>query len=324
MQRWKRRPEGSNWGEFGPDDQIGRLNLITPEIRRRAALEVKEGIAFALSLPLDYPRGAHAVKYRKPPRLFPTLGYNCQLSADHRDIACDDGVELGLQYSTQWDGLAHIAMAFDANDDGVEEIVYYNGFAADEVFVGAGEGGARALGIENMASTGVQGRGALVNLFEEYGRDRLAIGYDPLMRLFEKQKISIEVGDILCLYSGLADFILERDEALTASDLRKTCTVLDGNDKRLLKWIDESRISAIASDTLGIEDWGGIVNEDKFIFPLHNLCIFKLGIHLGELWYFQKLANWLKANGRYRFFLTAPPLMLPGAVGSPVTAVATV
>ena len=30
-QRWKHRPEGSNWGDFGPDDQLGRLNLLTPE-----------------------------------------------------------------------------------------------------------------------------------------------------------------------------------------------------------------------------------------------------------------------------------------------------
>ena len=30
-QRWKNRPDGSNWGEFGPDDQKGRLNLLTPE-----------------------------------------------------------------------------------------------------------------------------------------------------------------------------------------------------------------------------------------------------------------------------------------------------
>ena len=35
--RWSVRPKGSNWGDFGPDDQIGRLNLITPDHRRRAA-----------------------------------------------------------------------------------------------------------------------------------------------------------------------------------------------------------------------------------------------------------------------------------------------
>ncbi len=30
-QKWKNRPPGSNWGEFGPDDQLGRLNYLTEE-----------------------------------------------------------------------------------------------------------------------------------------------------------------------------------------------------------------------------------------------------------------------------------------------------
>lgn len=29
MKRWTKRPDGSNWGDLGEDDQIGRLNLIT-------------------------------------------------------------------------------------------------------------------------------------------------------------------------------------------------------------------------------------------------------------------------------------------------------
>jgi hypothetical protein len=58
--------------------------------------------------------------------------------------------------------------------------------------------------------------------------------------------------------------------------------------------------------------------------PLHELCLFKLGVHLGELWYLTPLANWLRAHKRSRFLLTAPPLRLPGAVGSPVTPIATV
>lgn len=53
-------------------------------------------------------------------------------------------------------------------------------------------------------------------------------------------------------------------------------------------------------------------------------CLFKLGVHLGELWYLHELATWLRAKGRNRFLLTAPPLRLPGAVGSPATPVATV
>src|SRR3954464_1126145 len=57
-QRWKQKPPGSNWGEFGPDDQRGRMNYVTREKVLQGIAEVKEGISFPLSLPLDYPRGA--------------------------------------------------------------------------------------------------------------------------------------------------------------------------------------------------------------------------------------------------------------------------
>jgi kynurenine formamidase len=57
---------------------------------------------------------------------------------------------------------------------------------------------------------------------------------------------------------------------------------------------------------------------------LHEHCLFKLGVHLGEIWHLTPLANWLRQNGRHRFLLTAPPLRLPGAIGSPATPIATV
>jgi hypothetical protein len=33
QKRWVNRPEGSNWGDFGPDGQVGKINLLTPERR---------------------------------------------------------------------------------------------------------------------------------------------------------------------------------------------------------------------------------------------------------------------------------------------------
>ena len=36
-QRWKNRPEGSTWGDWGEDDQKGRMNLLTPERVKAAA-----------------------------------------------------------------------------------------------------------------------------------------------------------------------------------------------------------------------------------------------------------------------------------------------
>ena len=44
--RWVNRPPGSNWGDFGEDDQRGRINLLTPEKIKQGVAEVKEGLAF--------------------------------------------------------------------------------------------------------------------------------------------------------------------------------------------------------------------------------------------------------------------------------------
>ena len=67
--RWKHRPEGSTWGDCGPDDQLGRLNLLTPEKVKQGVAEVREGLAFCLSLPLDYP-GGNVLNPRRTRRCF--------------------------------------------------------------------------------------------------------------------------------------------------------------------------------------------------------------------------------------------------------------
>src|SRR5690349_8128623 len=137
-QRWKQRPPGSTWGDFGPDDQCGRMNLLTPEKVLQGVAEVREGLAFNLSLPLDFPGGNKLNPRRFPPVLRPTLrngkpNLNYQLRGDDpacTDVICDDLVIMHLQYSTQWDSLAHVGSLFDADGDGQPEAVYYNGFRA--------------------------------------------------------------------------------------------------------------------------------------------------------------------------------------------------
>jgi hypothetical protein len=87
----------------------------------------------------------------------------------------------------------------------------------------------------------------------------------------------------------------------------------------------QSGIAAIAADNPAVEvlPANGCTGCCSAL-PLHEHCLFKLGVLLGELWRLTPLATFLRERRRYRFFLTAPPLRLPGAVGSPVTPVATV
>lgn len=340
--RWKKRPEGSTWGDFGPDDQLGRLNLLTPEKVLQGIAEVKAGRSFCLSLPLDYPGGNVLNPLRHPPRRLVRgrngkANYNFELSARNpafTDVVSDDAVLLYTQYSTQWDALSHVGGLFDADDDGVAEPLYYNGWRAGEDIEGPSgesqdgmvEGAhAHALGIERMALTGVQGRGVLIDLERRYGAERVLVGYDELMSICREDGVEVEPGDMVVLYTGFADQILAMEKNPDGERLARACAVLDGRDPKLLQWITDSQLSALIADNYAVEAYPASEAEGPCAaLPLHEHCLFKLGVHLGELWYLTELARWLREHHRSRFLLTAPPLRLPGAVGSPVTPVATV
>lgn len=166
----------------------------------------------------------------------------------------------------------------------------------------------------------------MVDLHAHFGRKRHAVGYDDLMKILEADKVEIERGDIVCLHTGFAELVLELKKNPTPELLHNTCTGLDGKDGKLLQWISDSGLAVLAADNYAVELFSTVPwkTTSHAMLPLHEHCLFKNGIHLGELWYFTELARWLREHRRNRFLLTAPPLRLPGAVGSPATPVATV
>jgi hypothetical protein len=226
-ERWKQRPTGSTWGDWGDDDELGRVNLITPEKVLQGVREVEAGVSFCLSLPLDYPGGTSLNQRRYPPVVAPTEDmkgeaatfYNVHMSemedwGDPRfvDVWADDVVTLSLQYSTQWDSLAHVGAEFDADGDGVEEAVYYNGYRAGVDLVGPkedarGDGsGHRAfahhLGLEHMAFHGVQGRGVLIDLAHHLGDEWRGVDFETLQEIMATDGVVVEPGDMLLLHTG--------------------------------------------------------------------------------------------------------------------------
>lgn len=337
---WVQRPEGSTWGEFGPDDQDGRTNLLTSEKVLQGIAEVREGRVFCLSLPLNLPGSNLMVPRRHPPELQPSYEpdgcchfHYAKSAADpaYTDIMNDDVVTIWTQYSTQWDALTHIGYRFDADGDGEAEICYYNGHrGGEDVIAPEGEKGkhvgAVTMAIDRLAVKGMQGRGVLVDLAGHFGRAYVDVGYDQLMTVMEKDKVVVEPGDILCLHTGFDEVLLEyAGQPPNRDSLHTVCSALNGRDQKLLQWITDSKIAALVSDTFAVERPGIPSSDEKRAFiPLHEHCLFKIGVPLGEMWYFSELKSWLKARNRSRFMLTAPPLRLPGAVGSPVTPIATV
>lgn len=347
--RWTRRPEGSTWGDFGVDDQLGRLNLVGPEQVRKGVAEVREGRVFPLSLPLDRPGGTALSKHRLPPVVRPTIraghvNFNCQMAVAHpgaTDIVGDDLVVLHTQYSTQWDAFGHIGAQFDADDDGVPEIVYYNGWRAGrEVrgprdparaglaslanLEGAEDGAASTshagpVGIDAMAAHGVQGRAVLVDLEAQLGRGRTIVTGELWLDALDALKVTVEPGDFLLIHTGFARAYMHDGGPGDANG-----AVLDGADPDLQAWIQGSGVAAIAADNHAVEAFPPPHHEaGQPVLPLHELCLFRLGVHLGELWWLSDLAEHLRETGRSRLLLTAPPLRLPGATGSPLTPIAT-
>ena len=246
------------------------------------------------------------------------------------DFSCDDAVTLYTQYSTQWDALSHVGEAFDADQDGEAELVYYNGYRGGIDILGPDDPrgpGALNLGIEKMAETCVQGRGVTADLFFRYGADRKLVDYDDLMRILDEDDVVVEEGDMFCIHTGWTEAVAARKGRLDARLLHHSHSVLDGSDERLLKWIDDTGISVLIADNFAVEAFQES-NKDPLArfagLPIHRCCLVELGIHLGELWLLTPLNTWLRAHKRSRFLLTAPPLRLPGSFASPMTPVATV
>jgi hypothetical protein len=345
--RWKNRPEGSTWGDWGPDDQLGRLNLLTPEKVKQGVAEVREGLTFCLSLPLDYPGGTALNPRRHPPVLRPTLrngktNFLYRLADDNPDLVDvinDDAVIMHLQYSSQWDSLAHVGQLFDADGDGVAEAVFYNGYRGGIDIIGpadvadAGAVGlvpakatshAHKLGVENMAAKCIQGRAVMIDLRAHFGVARRLVGYDDLMHVMEQDGVVVEPGDMVCLHTGCAQRVLDMKKD-PVKEVADDVAALDGRDERLLQWITDSGLVALIADNHAVEAQPGRpAAGTRAQLPLHAHCWFKLGVNLGEYWYLTALAEWLRAHKRNRFLLTAPPLMLTGAVGSPPAPIATV
>jgi kynurenine formamidase len=355
--RWKNAPPGSHWGEFGANDTRGRMNLVNEAKVLQGVAEVKVGKTFCLSLPLDVPGQQTLNPRRMPPRRYSVLrdgasagqqGFCWSYQSEDpelTDVVTDDVVLMTLQYSTQWDSVAHIGSHFDADGDGVAEAVFYNGYrAGQDVRPGIEdpkaaqpwarypEPDAGPLSIANLAEHGAQGVGVMIDIEHHIGRQRQAVGYDQLMRILEADQVAIEPGDMVCLHTGFADTLLAMNRQPDVARLHAIGSGLDGHDAKLLNWITDTRLACLLADNYAVElivpklasatQSGTPLRRP--LMPLHEHCLFKNGIHLGELWYLTELARWLRANQRSRFLLTAPPLRLPGAVGSPATPIATV
>jgi kynurenine formamidase len=295
-----------NWGRWGPDDDIGTLNLIDEAARRRGAAAVVSGRAFPLGLPLSEAEGIQLgfVEGRvNPTRTM--VHINQPVNADQPEWVCfsEDVVTLATQCATHWDALAHASYGG----------VIYNGYPASTV---SADGAARC-GIHRLGT--VVSRGVLLDVARALGRDVLEPGH-PIMpgdldEALALAGVELEPGDIVLVRTGQMVHL-----GAGRRDLVAYTWPSPGLTIETAEWFHRHDVAAVATDTLVFEVYPS--QHDDAYLPVHLLHLVEMGLTQGQNWVLDALAEDCAADGRYSFLLDATPLPLTQGLGTPLNPVA--
>ncbi|HYL40064.1 MAG TPA: cyclase family protein [Candidatus Binatus sp.] len=297
-------PQRSAWGVFGDDDQLGTLNLLTPERTAAAARLVRSGRVFPLALDMDAALGAMG----RPP-----FRHHIEFS----QLGADDYYDsLYSQAATCWDSLSRIAHPVRG---------YYNGCRQEDI---TGQPGSRN-GIDNAARRGIAGRFVLADLgrwrdatipFDMTASE--AVSTTELEACLDAASAEIQPGDILMIRFGWITWFLAGAAPSPSVDRTRTPgTPGLSRDESMAEWLWDHHVAAVVTDTPSLEvvPFG---NRTEAGGLLHFRLIPLLGMTLGELFAMDELAADCAADGTYDGLFVAAPINKRGGVGSPGNAIA--
>lgn len=285
----------SNWGRWGKDDQLGALNLISPQKRKDAAALVKEGICISLA--------RNAVKFR--------VGGSAPF--EHRMV--QTGLTAGSDwsgdiYSVQFHGFTHTHL--DALCHIFHEGRMYNGYSQQEVT----DLGAAKLSVIAIKD-GIFTRGVLMDFPRLFGVKYLhgarAIYPEDLEAWQEKTGFAVGSGDAVIIRTGRwarwqaeGEWDVENDSA----GLHVSC----------MPWFRKKDVALLGSD-LAMDVMPSHVEGIRM--PVHLVTIAAMGVPILDVCDLEPLSEAAAQRNRWDFLLTMAPLAVEGGTGSPINATAT-
>jgi kynurenine formamidase len=289
-------PIGPRWwpSPWGPTDQRGAANRVTPRRVEAAARLIREGKIYQLGrlyehgMPLPGKRHFSLTLPGSPtggPEGKNRMVYNDEMFSG----------EIG-QIGTQLDGLGHVGVRM-AGDD-----YYYNGFQRSEIGKAYG---LTKLGIENVGVFFT--RGVLVDVAGFRGVERLKVGavvtVADLEGALKKQGVTVREGDAVLLRTGHGQLWMKDNEQFGKGE--------PGLGMAAAKWLCARKIVLVGSDTWATEV---VPSENKDRpFEVHQLLLVRNGIYNLENLDLEQLAR----DRVYEFAFIFAPLRLKGATGSP-------
>jgi kynurenine formamidase len=288
-----------NWGRWGPDDESGALNHMTDGHRRAAVGLVRSGESISLAHDLgtepaaDNPRPVehHMLASGDARGSIGIPGY--EAARDHISLDIH-----GLS-TTHVDALSHM-------------------FVAGEMFGGRPASDVRSDGalsntVMSMAN-GVIGRGVLLDIPRALGCDFLDTGEvvtrRDLQTAEDAQGVRAGTGDVLLVSWGR--------QARRAA--KRGFDGLSGLHAECLPWLHEREVAVLGSD--GISDPMPFVGTPQWPFPVHQIGITAIGLHLIDNMALARLSERCAAAQRWEFLFTMGPLRIAKGTGCPVNPIA--
>ena len=304
------RLEGSprNWGRWGEDDELGALNLLTPDQVLAGVRNIRSGKTFTLAIPIGSPGGDPVWPGRAGPLKHMTVDKSDFASGrqvhypGHTEFA-DDWIGAFLQGSTQFDAIGHMWFG--------DQI--YNGYPAESTI-----GGLKKCSVERIAEHGVVGRGVLLDIARYKGKRSLASGEPITVADLDgaaaAQGVEIRAGDILLVRTGwIGVFYEQGPEAFYTDPFLEPGLVYS---PELVEWFRDHDIASLSTDTIANEIT--LDPETGWIGTLHIALMCNLGIAFSEIVQLDPLADDCAEDGQWDFLYAAAPMRVVEGAGAPV------
>lgn len=287
----------SNWGRWGDDDQLGALNLLTPDKIRAAAALVAEGRSVSLSRVVEFAPKPDWHEAGIPPIHF-------------MQASGDGAANEGAASAYDWAGLplhGHYVTHLDAHSHLFYERRTYNGTSAADVVTdrGATRGGIDAAG------QGIVSRGVLLDVPRARGERWLdgndAVTAADLDAAEALAGVSCEPGDVVLVRTGYGARRREPGGGASAG--------LPGLAAGCIPWIRDRDLAVLGTDTGTDPHPSGFTG--RVVAPVHTVCIVAMGMWIIDNLDLELLGEECDGLGRRHFLFTAAPLRLKNSTGSP-------
>jgi kynurenine formamidase len=288
--------ELSNWTRWGADDELGTLNLISPEKRQQAASLVRDGISIGCARPII--AGAPAPDVHNPPLL-----HMLQSGESRPPVWAIDWIGMVFHGTT----ISHIDTLGHAFWNGR----LYNGRSSELITT---QHGSSVCSVETMKD-GIVTRGVLLDITRLRGKRYLDPGEPVLVEDLEaaerSQGVEIGEGDALLLRTGWS---LRREE-----EGPETTGERPGLHAATLPWLHRRGVAVIAADASQDVVPSGYTNVAR---PVHSVGLVAMGLCMLDACQFEDLVRECEARGRWECMFIVAPLRFRNATGSPTTPLA--